>query len=226
MYYYTDPGDDRDTNPRVAGHQRGGSGRESATSSSARPEGCRPDADADAHPDAGADPSRRLSRRPSPPRSRRRPRRPSRPVAHPGADADPDARADAHAHPGADAPRGADAHGADPDPDARAAERGGCASILIAKFDDMGTDTLDDDEAPDGASFEVWLDDGDQAFDTATDSLVLGPRPRSVACSTRTPSPKVGLDVEVVVPDGYVGSDPISSSSISMPPSPAFNAEA
>jgi hypothetical protein len=83
------------------------------------------------------------------------------------------------------------------------------ASILIAKVDNNGTADQDDDMLLDGASFEVYLDDGDQTFD-AGDELVFGP--------TGTEDGLVDTDqleagwywiVEAVVPAGFTGSDPI-----------------
>ncbi len=83
------------------------------------------------------------------------------------------------------------------------------ASILIAKSDNRGTTNPNDDVMLDGASFEVYRDDGDEAFD-AGDELVM----------PATPTDRGLLDtdlldagwywiVESVVPAGYVGSDPI-----------------
>jgi hypothetical protein len=84
------------------------------------------------------------------------------------------------------------------------------ASILIAKYDDMGTDTVDDDVALDGASFEVWLDDGDEVFDTGSDTLAYGPATTKDGLLDTDPLPAGWYwIVESVVPDGYVGSAPI-----------------
>jgi hypothetical protein len=84
------------------------------------------------------------------------------------------------------------------------------ASILIAKFDNKGTPGLDDDEALDGATFAVYKDDGDDAFDATLDALVFGPAATVGGTLDTTP-----LDagwywiVEAIVPDGFTGSDPI-----------------
>jgi hypothetical protein len=83
------------------------------------------------------------------------------------------------------------------------------ASILIAKVDNNGTADPDDDVLLEGASFAVYLDDGDQAFDDG-DELVFGP--------TATEDGMVDTDlleagwywiVETVVPAGFTGSEPI-----------------
>ena len=83
------------------------------------------------------------------------------------------------------------------------------ASILIAKVDNRGTEDPDDDVLLDGASFEVYADDGDETFD-AGDELVFGP-----AVATGGMLDTDLLDegdywiVESTVPDGFEGSDPI-----------------
>ena len=83
------------------------------------------------------------------------------------------------------------------------------ASILIAKLDSRGTDTPEDDVLLDGASFEVYLDDGDEAFDDG-DELVFGAAATSEGMLD-TDLLEAGWYwiVEVVVPEGYTGSDPI-----------------
>lgn len=84
------------------------------------------------------------------------------------------------------------------------------ASILIAKYDTKGTDSLDDDEALDGASFEVWMDDGDEAFDTTKDTLVFGPATTVGGLLDTDPLAEGWYwIVETVVPAGFTGSDPI-----------------
>ena len=84
------------------------------------------------------------------------------------------------------------------------------ASILIAKYDTKGTDSLDDDEALDGATFEVWMDDGDEAFDSTTDTLVFGPETTTGGLLDTDPLAESWYwIVETVVPAGYTGSDPI-----------------
>ena len=84
------------------------------------------------------------------------------------------------------------------------------ASILIAKYDTKGTDSLDDDEALDGATFEVWMDDGDEAFDSTTDTLVFGPETTTGGLLDTDPLAEGWYwIVETVVPAGYTGSDPI-----------------
>jgi hypothetical protein len=83
------------------------------------------------------------------------------------------------------------------------------ASILIAKFDTRGTADTDDDVMLDGASFEVYLDDGDEAFDEG-DELVFGPA-TSEEGLLDTDQLEAGSYwiVEAVVPAGFTGSDPI-----------------
>jgi hypothetical protein len=83
------------------------------------------------------------------------------------------------------------------------------ASILIAKFDTRGTADTDDDVLLDGASFEVYLDDGDEAFDDQ-DELVLGAEAAVEGLlDTDQLEPGWYWIVETVVPEGFVGSDPI-----------------
>jgi Prealbumin-like fold domain len=97
-----------------------------------------------------------------------------------------------------------------PDPTPEPTGEPNQASILIAKVDNNGTADPSDDEALDGATFEVWADDGDEAFETDQDELVFGP--------AAAPGGMVDTDlldggmywiVETIVPDGFVGSDPI-----------------
>jgi hypothetical protein len=84
------------------------------------------------------------------------------------------------------------------------------ASILIAKYDNKGTESLDDDTALDGASFEVWLDDGDEVFETDDDTLVFGPATTTGGLLDTDPLAEGWYwIVEVVVPTGFTGSDPI-----------------
>jgi hypothetical protein len=74
----------------------------------------------------------------------------------------------------------------------------------------MGTANQADDELLDGATFEVWADDGDTVFDPTKDTKVFGP-----AAATGGLIDSTLLDaghywiVETIVPDGYTGSDPI-----------------
>jgi hypothetical protein len=77
------------------------------------------------------------------------------------------------------------------------------------KFDTNGTPDPDDDVLLDGASFEVYLDDGDQAFD-AGDELVFGPS-ATAGGMVDTDQLEAGWYwiVEAVVPAGFTGSDPI-----------------
>ena len=83
------------------------------------------------------------------------------------------------------------------------------ASILIAKFDTRGTADTDDDLMLDGASFEVYLDDGDETFD-AGDELVFGPATTKdgLLDTDRLEAGQYWI-VELVVPTGFTGSDPI-----------------
>jgi Prealbumin-like fold domain len=82
---------------------------------------------------------------------------------------------------------------------------------VILKLDNKGTaDDQNDDTFLDGASFSVYLDNGDKEFSASSDSLVRGPDK-----ATGGELDYTGLAegdywvVEVVVPDGFVGSDPI-----------------
>ncbi len=80
------------------------------------------------------------------------------------------------------------------------------ASILIAKVDNNGTADPGDDVALDGASFAVYLDDGDAVFDADVDSLVFGPAPTTDAMiDTDLLAPGDYWIVEAVVPAGYTG---------------------
>jgi prealbumin domain-containing protein len=84
------------------------------------------------------------------------------------------------------------------------------ASILIAKIDNKGTADPDDDEALDGATFEVRADDGDEVFEADQDELIFGP--------AAAPDGMLDTDlldggmywiVETIVPAGFIGTDPI-----------------
>ena len=97
---------------------------------------------------------------------------------------------------------------ATPTPDSTDGERQ--ASILIAKVDNKGTADPDDDEALDGATFEVRADDGDEVFEPDQDELVFGP--------AAAPAGMLDTDlldggmywiVETIVPAGFIGTDPI-----------------
>ncbi len=79
------------------------------------------------------------------------------------------------------------------------------------KFDTKGTpNDLLDDELLDGATFEVYKDDGDVAFEDSVDELVFGP---AVASNGRLETGPLDAGwywiVETIVPDGFTGSDPI-----------------
>ncbi len=83
-------------------------------------------------------------------------------------------------------------------------------AIEILKIDNKGTATFDDDELLAGATFEIYLDDGDSVFEPAEDTLAGGP--------TEAVEGVLSFDnlaggsywiVETVVPTGFVGSDPI-----------------
>jgi hypothetical protein len=84
------------------------------------------------------------------------------------------------------------------------------ASILIAKIDDMGTADQGDDQLLEGASFEIWADDGNGTFDPTKDTKVFGP---AVATGGLLDSSLLDAGhywiVESTVPNGYVGSVPI-----------------
>jgi hypothetical protein len=83
------------------------------------------------------------------------------------------------------------------------------ASILIAKFDTRGTADTNDDVMLDGASFAVYLDNGDKTFGSG-DELVFGAAP-TVDGLLDTSQLEAGWYwiVEAVVPAGFTGSDPI-----------------
>lgn len=100
--------------------------------------------------------------------------------------------------------------GATPTPTPAPTEEPNEASILIAKMDNNGTATQDDDVLLDGAKFEIWLDDGDNAFETGEDTLVFGPADAAdgLLDTDVLPGGKYWI-VETVVPAGFVGSDPI-----------------
>jgi hypothetical protein len=85
----------------------------------------------------------------------------------------------------------------------------GTASLLIAKVDGRGTVDPNDDLMVDGASFEVYLDDGDGTFDSG-DGLVFGPAEadEGLLDTDQLVAGRYWI-VEAVVPDGYIGSDPI-----------------
>ncbi len=83
------------------------------------------------------------------------------------------------------------------------------ASILIAKFDTRGTADFNDDVMLDGASFAVYLDNGDETFGSG-DELVFEATP-TVEGLLDTSQLEAGWYwiVEAVVPAGFTGSDPI-----------------
>jgi Prealbumin-like fold domain len=86
----------------------------------------------------------------------------------------------------------------------------GSGTLVIFKFDTKGTATGSDDVLLDGASFDVYRDDGDSVFEAGQDTHVAGP----VAASGGTVdvnSLSAGSYwvVESVVPTGFDGSDPI-----------------
>jgi hypothetical protein len=84
------------------------------------------------------------------------------------------------------------------------------ASILIAKVDNNGTADPADDVLLDGARFEVRSDDGDGIFEAGQDTLVFGPAEAAdgLLDTDLVPGGMYWI-VEAVVPNGFVGSDPI-----------------
>jgi hypothetical protein len=97
-----------------------------------------------------------------------------------------------------------------PEPTPQPTEEPNGASILIAKVDNNGTADPDDDLLLDGASFALYLDDGDALFESDEDDLVFGPAPTVDAMiDTDILQPGEYWIVEAVVPTGFVGSDPI-----------------
>lgn len=84
------------------------------------------------------------------------------------------------------------------------------ASILIAKLDNRGTSDPNDDVLLDGASFEVWADDGDGKYESGQDQLVFGAAEATGGMlDTDLLDEGMYWIVESTVPSGYVGSDPI-----------------
>lgn len=74
----------------------------------------------------------------------------------------------------------------------------------------MGTPELEDDLPLDGATFEVYADDGDEAFDDTLDTLVFGPAAATNGrVETGLLDPGWYWIIETIVPDGFTGSDPI-----------------
>jgi outer membrane protein assembly factor BamB len=81
---------------------------------------------------------------------------------------------------------------------------------VIRKWDNKGTSDFGDDTLLDGASFSLYLDDGDEVFESGQDELISGP-------DEATGGELVYSDledgdywvVEVVVPDGFIGTEPL-----------------
>ncbi len=97
-----------------------------------------------------------------------------------------------------------------PDPDAGRHAPTPVGAIEIFKIDNKGTATFEDDEFLGGASFEIYLDDGDSVFEPAQDTLAGGPA--EAIDGLLTFDNLAGGSywiVETVVPTGFVGSDPI-----------------
>jgi hypothetical protein len=86
----------------------------------------------------------------------------------------------------------------------------GSGTLVIFKFDTKGTATGADDVLLDGASFDVYLDDGDSVFEAGQDTHVAGPL-AAAAGTLDINSLSAGSYwiVESVVPAGFDGSDPI-----------------
>ncbi len=83
-------------------------------------------------------------------------------------------------------------------------------AIEIFKVDNKGTAPFEDDEFLDGATFAIYLDDGDSTFEPAEDTLAGGPA--KAVDGILTIADLAGGSywiVETVVPTGFVGSDPI-----------------
>jgi hypothetical protein len=100
--------------------------------------------------------------------------------------------------------------GSTPTPTPAPTEEPRQASILIAKVDNKGTADSEDDEALDGASFEVWADDGDEVFETDQDELAFGPDTTSGGMvDTDLLDGGMYWIVETIVPAGFIGADPI-----------------
>ena len=97
-----------------------------------------------------------------------------------------------------------------PDPTPAPTDQQREASILIAKIDDNGTADPNDDVLLDGATFDVWADDGDGIFETGEDTHVFGPVQASGGLLDTDVLPGgMYWIVESVVPSGFTGSDPI-----------------
>jgi hypothetical protein len=100
--------------------------------------------------------------------------------------------------------------GSTPTPTPAPTEEPRQASILIAKVDNKGTADPEDDEALDGATFEVWADDGDEVFETDQDEFVFGPATTSEGTlDTDLLDGGMYWIVETIVPAGFIGTDPI-----------------
>jgi prealbumin domain-containing protein len=100
--------------------------------------------------------------------------------------------------------------GSTPTPTPAPTEEARQASILIAKVDNKGTADPEDDDALDGATFEVWADDGDEVFETDQDELVFGPATTSAGMvDTDLLDGGMYWIVETIVPAGFIGTDPI-----------------
>jgi hypothetical protein len=84
-------------------------------------------------------------------------------------------------------------------------------SLVIFKVDNKGTDDdFSDDEPLDGASFSIYLDDGDEVFEDDQDELIAGPDEATGGVLEYTDLADGNYwVVEVVTPDGFIGTEPL-----------------
>jgi hypothetical protein len=82
---------------------------------------------------------------------------------------------------------------------------------VIFKVDNKGTDDdFSDDEPLDGAWFSLYLDDGDEIFEEDQDELISGPDEASGGVLEYTDLVDGNYwVVEVVTPDGFIGTQPL-----------------
>ncbi len=86
----------------------------------------------------------------------------------------------------------------------------GVGSIEIFKIDNKGTPPFEDDEFLDGASFALYLDNGDGLFSEVTDTLAGGPAEAVDGILTFEDLAAGSYwIVETIVPAGFTGSDPM-----------------
>jgi hypothetical protein len=84
-------------------------------------------------------------------------------------------------------------------------------SIVIFKVDNKGTDDDFSDDVPlDGASFSLYLDDGDEVFEEDQDELISGPDEATGGVLEYHDLVDGNYwVVEVVTPEGFTGTEPL-----------------